>query len=368
MVLRLKTWESRSPPGPPTIPQPRPRRHPATAARSRHHPAAPARPATPHAGWSSPVARQAHNLKVAGSNPAPATSFTCTSRSSCTRPPGRVLALWPSARIAARSPAHLDRQPAVLRHQHDRLDQRRGSPRAPRGRPRPPGPRAAPPPSAGRPRPGRDAAAASARSAVASSASSASRRRSSSCIRAFIDGSYSPSSIARIRPSIRRLTSASSLRLAASPAPALGLQPVPLGGELGHEHRVAAPGPSAGGAGRRAPCASSTSRRMVSRLAQVPLLRAVEQPKWCRLILAKPPPHTPQRIRPGEQVARPAPVPERAPWPSPSRLAGHRRLPRLDRLPELVVDDPQLRAPRPTTRCAGSLSRDTRLPVLGSLT
>ena len=27
------------------------------------------------AGWSSPVARQAHNLKVAGSNPAPATNF-----------------------------------------------------------------------------------------------------------------------------------------------------------------------------------------------------------------------------------------------------------------------------------------------------
>ena len=27
----------------------------------------------PDAGWSSPVARQAHNLKVAGSNPAPAT-------------------------------------------------------------------------------------------------------------------------------------------------------------------------------------------------------------------------------------------------------------------------------------------------------
>ena len=26
-----------------------------------------------NAGWSSPVARQAHNLKVAGSNPAPAT-------------------------------------------------------------------------------------------------------------------------------------------------------------------------------------------------------------------------------------------------------------------------------------------------------
>jgi hypothetical protein len=28
-----------------------------------------------NAGWSSLVARQAHNLKVAGSNPAPATSF-----------------------------------------------------------------------------------------------------------------------------------------------------------------------------------------------------------------------------------------------------------------------------------------------------
>ena len=27
------------------------------------------------AGWSSPVARQAHNLKVVGSNPAPATIF-----------------------------------------------------------------------------------------------------------------------------------------------------------------------------------------------------------------------------------------------------------------------------------------------------
>ena len=32
-------------------------------------------PASPDAGWSSPVARQAHNLKAAGSNPAPATKF-----------------------------------------------------------------------------------------------------------------------------------------------------------------------------------------------------------------------------------------------------------------------------------------------------
>ena len=27
------------------------------------------------AGWSSPVARQAHNLKVVGSNPTPATNY-----------------------------------------------------------------------------------------------------------------------------------------------------------------------------------------------------------------------------------------------------------------------------------------------------
>ncbi len=32
------------------------------------------------AGWSSPVARQAHNLKVVGSNPAPATKKKKASR------------------------------------------------------------------------------------------------------------------------------------------------------------------------------------------------------------------------------------------------------------------------------------------------
>jgi hypothetical protein len=37
------------------------------------------------AGWSSPVARQAHNLKAAGSNPAPATK-------SKSRPSGRLFA------------------------------------------------------------------------------------------------------------------------------------------------------------------------------------------------------------------------------------------------------------------------------------
>ena len=56
MVLCLKTWESRSPPG-----------LQSTSILSQ----AIQSPIT--AGWSSPVARQAHNLKAAGSNPAPAT-------------------------------------------------------------------------------------------------------------------------------------------------------------------------------------------------------------------------------------------------------------------------------------------------------
>ena len=42
-----------------------------------------------NAGWSSPVARQAHNLKVAGSNPAPATN---TTNSQKTLAPG-----WPTS-------------------------------------------------------------------------------------------------------------------------------------------------------------------------------------------------------------------------------------------------------------------------------
>ena len=57
MVLRLKTWESRSPPGPL-------RTFLSTTCQNIA------------AGWSSPVARQAHNLKAAGSNPAPATKNT----------------------------------------------------------------------------------------------------------------------------------------------------------------------------------------------------------------------------------------------------------------------------------------------------
>ena len=59
------------------------------------------------AGWSSPVARQAHNLKVVGSNPTPATKLTpvtqcvagflilgpiiCRSRGSTVEARGRVV-------------------------------------------------------------------------------------------------------------------------------------------------------------------------------------------------------------------------------------------------------------------------------------
>src|SRR3979409_1232595 len=58
MVLRLKPRKSRSPPGP------------------LHRPYTKYARTTINAGWSSPVARQAHNLKVIGSNPIPATRIT----------------------------------------------------------------------------------------------------------------------------------------------------------------------------------------------------------------------------------------------------------------------------------------------------
>ena len=78
MVLRLKAWESRSPPG-----QMNERKNhtqdPKTDkyVTSNHIPNF----KTNNAGWSSPVARQAHNLKVVGSNPTPATKYARNSMS-----------------------------------------------------------------------------------------------------------------------------------------------------------------------------------------------------------------------------------------------------------------------------------------------
>ena len=78
MVLSLKRWKSRSSPGIVAGAQttrikqePIHKRLPAPTKGDQRPP-----PGTV-AGWSSPVARQAHNLKVTGSNPVPATILIC---------------------------------------------------------------------------------------------------------------------------------------------------------------------------------------------------------------------------------------------------------------------------------------------------
>ena len=62
MVLLPKQWKSRSSPGF------------AGGAQGTHSHFLPDGETGFDAGWSSPVARQAHNLKVVGSNPTPATN------------------------------------------------------------------------------------------------------------------------------------------------------------------------------------------------------------------------------------------------------------------------------------------------------
>ena len=123
----------------------------------------------------------------------PHMSFICTSRSSCTRPPGRVSAVLAQRQDRRQIAPHLDPQRPVLGHQHNRLDQRPD--RLPHlltvlGREGVLQRRHLLPVNLGQPR---DAAAGFGSLAVASSASSATRRRSSACIRAFIEGSYKPS-------------------------------------------------------------------------------------------------------------------------------------------------------------------------------
>jgi hypothetical protein len=70
------------------------------------------------AGWSSPVARWAHNPKVAGSNPAPATNDTCKERSSESR---RPLRLYGRAEHGGQIPSQFDlkRLSVLVRGQHD---------------------------------------------------------------------------------------------------------------------------------------------------------------------------------------------------------------------------------------------------------
>jgi hypothetical protein len=80
MVLRPKTRESKSPPDLTRSPlPPHPKAHNAPQK-------GPPDPTHLAAGWSSPVARQAHNLKAAGSNPAPATKNINGLAQRCARP------------------------------------------------------------------------------------------------------------------------------------------------------------------------------------------------------------------------------------------------------------------------------------------
>ena len=77
MVLYLKIRESRSLPGLPSAQEPLPiERVIPSAARDLYETESSLAYGSGRvdAGWSSPVARQAHNLKVVGSNPAPATN------------------------------------------------------------------------------------------------------------------------------------------------------------------------------------------------------------------------------------------------------------------------------------------------------
>ena len=97
MVLCLKTRESRSPPG---LPSTRP--HIPSHGTPMPLDETPSGVDAFGAGWSSPVARQAHNLKVAGSNPAPATNAHHRHTDSRTRPQAR----WPKRPRAVRRSRH----------------------------------------------------------------------------------------------------------------------------------------------------------------------------------------------------------------------------------------------------------------------
>ena len=74
------------------------------------------------AGWSSPVARQAHNLKVRGSNPLPATIQTRAPPSSAGRRFLVLPRLQQCRELAAQLSAHLTA--ALAGMQHHRADQR----------------------------------------------------------------------------------------------------------------------------------------------------------------------------------------------------------------------------------------------------
>ncbi len=123
MVLRLKAWESRSPPG--LQSGRRPWDKPDAEAQKPVHTARCHRagPTIWGAGWSSPVARQAHNLKVAGSNPAPATIRN--------RGPERPLFLMAGGGWCARSGRNANGPRFTTRHAEGAAQAQGGALRAP---------------------------------------------------------------------------------------------------------------------------------------------------------------------------------------------------------------------------------------------
>ena len=76
-----------------------------------------------NAGWSSLVARQAHNLKAAGSNPAPATKFLeeCCASSFSFVPKARLPCPNGSARVCSASHKKIQRSSVVERSAVNRL-------------------------------------------------------------------------------------------------------------------------------------------------------------------------------------------------------------------------------------------------------
>ena len=124
MVLSLKRWKSRSPPG--IDAGERARTHtqcipPSEVKPSRTAARVNACRSARVAGWSSPVARQAHNLKVTGSNPVPATNLVTT----------RHAALTGSARVCGkgRCLAPAQRTPPSGKNQRQLAKRQRALPR-----------------------------------------------------------------------------------------------------------------------------------------------------------------------------------------------------------------------------------------------
>ena len=83
----------------------------------------------PNAGWSSPVARQAHNLKVTGSNPVPATKSDKIKKASI-NPIGALIVLKNQKNkiihdVTEIKPAHQINSPIQENDAKENADQRR---------------------------------------------------------------------------------------------------------------------------------------------------------------------------------------------------------------------------------------------------